>query len=703
MNCSPPHSGRKDESRFWTVDEVARLAAGESESADTADTNPSPPVVDRQAISGTYRGSSATEQLDLRVDLDGDRPLRQVSGDLYTISGGTVTYFGSFVVHSPTVHVTAGVVTASGVANFSFSTSTPVVTVKIPRVVPGTPLAAASVTLSSAAGAAGTMFSCAFVMRAFRVVQWEQDSIQGTTPFDAYDVALLPSGGRARKLSVPAAYAEAGIEIQIAGASNVFTSPVAGATWNDAELHAAMVEHFSLLADSLQWRVWLLVATAHDTPTMRGVMFDQLGRHRQGCAVFDKVVGGSTNEQKRGALRTYVHELGHCFNLVHSWEKSRTLPPHADRLSALSYMNSPEAYPGGPAAFWTAFPFQFDEPELRHLRHGFRDNVIMGGADIKTGAADIDELMVSRPDVDNSGLELRLEGAWPARGRRDLAYRYSFGEPVIVELRLAAFDTRGKAVHEHLHPNYGYVQVIVRQPSGALKLFRPLADRCVATSIITVTPDAPLYTSAYIGYGKDGFTFQQPGFYDIRAIYQAPDGSDVVSNILRVRISNPRSKQDEDLVDLYSGDDQGKLFTFIGSDAPSLASGNRALDVVIERYGKHPLAAYAELVKGMSAKRAFKYIAPEKVVAQRNARLEDAASFLQAAASRQVLDNVTMNKTMREIAKTQAKLGDVESALNTLGSMVCYFEGQKLRPSVLNTIRTQAAEAASSFKQTTLT
>ena len=43
-------------------------------------------------------------------------------------------------------------------------------------------------------------------------------------------------------------------------------------------------------------------------------------------------------------------------------------------------MNYPWRYPqGGPGAFWNAFPFQFDDQELIHIRHAFRDSVIMGG------------------------------------------------------------------------------------------------------------------------------------------------------------------------------------------------------------------------------------------------------------------------------------------------------------------------------------
>jgi hypothetical protein len=62
-----------------------------------------------------------------------------------------------------------------------------------------------------------------------------------------------------------------------------------------------------------------------------GIMFDQLGPQRQGCAVFHQGIGGTTADKLRLQLYTYVHELGHCFNLLHSWQKSLATPPGTNR------------------------------------------------------------------------------------------------------------------------------------------------------------------------------------------------------------------------------------------------------------------------------------------------------------------------------------------------------------------------------------
>ena len=81
------------------------------------------------------------------------------------------------------------------------------------------------------------------------------------------------------------------------GANNVISTAEAGANtaWSDAELHASMIRHFSRWRDLPQWAVWLFHARLHDIgPNLYGIMFDQQGKQRQGCAVFYAGIGGTS-------------------------------------------------------------------------------------------------------------------------------------------------------------------------------------------------------------------------------------------------------------------------------------------------------------------------------------------------------------------------------------------------------------------------
>jgi hypothetical protein len=646
---------------------------------------PIPPLVPiKRRVAGSYRSSGFGYQLEVRVDVDGYHTMKRVSGDFYQVSGATVTYFGSFRVDAPSITITSTQVIAEGVGTFTFSAGAPKVRVTVPRVTIFQRQAPATVQFFTLANAPGNVYLCAFSSGFFRSVLYERDCEAGVVPFSSYDTGELPSGGPARTLTVSQAYSEAGIGLLTSGVWNVIPAPPGG-SWSDAELHAAMVTQFSLWRDIPQWAVWQLAAHAHEMgPGLYGIMFDQQGRQRQGCAVFHQGIGGSTADKLRLQLYTYVHELGHCFNLLHSWQKHFAQPAAPDRPDASSWMNYPWYYPGGAGAFWTAFPFVFDDLELIHLRHAFRNDVIMGGNPFSVGSALESPEMMADPVEDRSGLLLRLEAA----------SSFGLGEPVVVEIQLRAGDVAGKTVHSRLHPNFEAVQIAIRKPSGKIVLYEPILEHCGDPEPVRLEETRPaIYDSAYIGYGKGGSYFDEIGPYQIRALYSALDGSRIVSNVLTLWVRPPVAAPDQAVAELLIGEEQGTLFYLLGSDSDSLAGGNRALDEVLSRHPKHPLAVYVRLVKGMNLARSFKKLTPEKRVIVREAQVEESAKLLgeviDATADGRGVDNITLNETARYLATAQMRSGDEAGARTTLDRMVDILRKQGLKPHVMEHVGEQ--------------
>ena len=646
----------------------AESVAGSSAALPVAPIAPiKPPVVTiaKRPVSGRYRGTLGGFQIELRVDCDRTRPMKRISADFFQVSGGTTTYFGSFVVKAPTVTVSTTTVTLKGLGSFTFSAGAPVVEVTIPRRTIFQSQAAATLKFFTASGTLGSTYTCAFESIYFRTVRIETDRVSDvTTPvFSSYNTASLPSGGSARTLSVVSSYAEAGVEMIPTAGSNVINVSEAGADvkWSNAELHAAMQKHFTLWKDLEQWAVWQLVAQQHEMGTgLYGIMFDQQGKQRQGCAVFHAGIGGTAADKLRLQLYTYVHELGHCFNLLHSWQKQYANPPAPNRPNSLSWMNYPWNYPnGGAAAFWSQFPFQFDNEEVIHLRHAFRNNIIMGGSNFAVGAA-LGRDVMADPIRDASGLSLSISTHQAS---------FALGEPVVLQIALGATDSRGKRVHSWLHPNCGMVKVVIRKPSGEVVAYEPLIDHLVGERESFVSGSDQITDSAYIGYGKDGFYFDQPGHYRIRAAYAALDGSEVMSDIITVRVRYPVTSSEESLADLFMGDDQGTLLYLLGSDDESLRSGNAAFDEVLDKHGKHPMANYVRLIKGINAARNFKQIGVDKQVEVRTARLDESAEMLSAVASSRVLDTVSTRMVLTNLATVQTSAGNEEAASRTLASL----------------------------------
>jgi hypothetical protein len=658
----------------------------------------------KRPVYGRYRSAGTGYQLELRVDVDGLRPLKRVSGDFFEVTGGTTKYFGSFQVNTPTITKTASEIKLEGTGTFTYATNAKLVRVRIPLVKSPTALQPATVTFITPPNTPGATYLCPFASRHFRTITFEQDSVAGTVPFVSYDTGSLPqpAGSADRTLTVSSAYGEAGVELLVGGTPNIVpvsaAGPGAAPTWSDSELHAAMVSHFSKFSNSPRWQVWMLVATSHEGG-YRGIMFDYSDAYqRQGSAVFYNAIKGADVASQRAALRTYVHEIGHAFNLLHSWQKNLADPPQPlgpnGGLGDLSWMNyawkyqPPAPDPGGEAAYWSKFAFQFTDSELAHLRHGLYKNVIMGANAFSKGAAEVDPDLFDDPVSDASGLALEL--------RSKTAFEY--GEPVVVELKLATTDLRGRETHSFLHPKDDLVTIAIRQPSGRTVVYRPLMPRCADEGrTVTLNADKPaVYDSAFIGYGRDGQYFEAPGEYLVRAQYVASDGSRVVSPVVRLRVRSPLSKADERVGELLMGSDQGQLMYLLGSDSSSLNAGNDAFDELLEEHGDHPLAVYPRMLKGVNASRDFKHLTADKELEVRDAKPAESIELLTKVtdvsrpAPAAGVDDITLNLVMRRLARAQARAGELKQADAVLDDMVSVFESRNLKPHILNGIREQA-------------
>jgi hypothetical protein len=558
----------------------------------------------RRRVSGRYRAQNGAVHLELRVDVDGVRPQRKVSGDFFRTSGSSTTHIGSFIVDAPTLTTTPASVRIRGSGSFSFPATAPFVEVTIARVTPLQPPGFAVIRFSNAPGGSGPQYHASFESKFFRTFRLETDRTSDVQPpaFQSYDTGFLASGGPQRTLTVVKAFSEAGIEIIPIGPGRLVDIASAGpnATWSDAELHAAMLDHFSLLQNSSQQAAWLLEALEHENHWL-GIMFDKIGLQRQGCAVFYRSIGGASSDMQRLQLYTYVHELGHCFNILHSWEKSFANPPGINRPDALSWMMYPWKYPLGMDVFWARFPFQFDSGELVHLRHGFRDHVLMGGSPLAAGAALIGPEVMREPATTESGLALEIEGVHPS---------FWLGEPVVVKLALRSATQTTRRVLANIHPNASVTTVVIEQPTGRVIAYKPMFSHLYVGTTQEVGSSNPIECSAYIGYGENGHYFDRPGTYKVRAIYHALDGSNVFSDVATFRVSSPASPIDERMAELMLGEQQGQLLYLKGSDSHHLSIGNDAFRQILDKYPQHAMADYMCFIHGINAARAFKSLDP---------------------------------------------------------------------------------------------
>jgi hypothetical protein len=349
-------------------------------------------------ISGLYKGvvSNTTEsrgkrtELELRVDVDGVQPLNVISGDFYAKDNSTRKYLSSFIFNGiKKIETTTNrILFIANKGKFS-SNSNQFTDIKISISINSHPSEA--VFQATNGSRSRLQCLCKYASQYFRTVYLEHDYEEGVMPLEPYETANLPSPSsyQSYPISITDAFADVGIEIIVVKEKRDSIpppkgTPIAEAVWTNSELQEAMLRHFTLFKDEPQWKLWLLSAKEYVMSNIYGIMIGHKGKKRRGCAVFQNSTGWQSAEEKRFRLFIYVHELGHCFNLPHSWDKPQTELSQADRYATLSWMNLPWRYYSsetsrGGEAFWKSFDFQFSSSELMHLRHGFRNDVIFGG------------------------------------------------------------------------------------------------------------------------------------------------------------------------------------------------------------------------------------------------------------------------------------------------------------------------------------
>jgi hypothetical protein len=655
------------------------------------------PSIARNKISGLYSMTSGSLKLDLRIDIDGNRPMRMISGDYYNINGGTITYFGSFRIDSISLNVDQNMVTIEGIANTSWITSYQRARITIQRTLMSQPRASATIRWLNNQGQEGAVSTCQFVSVYFRRIIHEMDFEEGITPFTNYNTGSLPSGGPERVLSITTSYNEAGIDFPQITGNLISSNETQGDTWSDVELHASMVHHFSLFRELPQWSIWTISCkTYHDLgPRLLGIMFDQQGLERQGCAVFYGRIGGTSTENLRSQLYTHVHELGHCFNLMHSWQKSFADPPVPNRPSSLSWMNYPQNYPASnnqetnARIFWSLFSFQFDDLEIKHLRHAFRNNIILGGNPFTKGAAlhsEQDIHLFDNPIEDHSDLHLQLKSH---------KQFYIQSEPVVLELKLSTKVKYDKLVHTELHPKTGFVSIGILTPGGKFVKYENLIDYLKIPETTILNDNNPaVYDSAYIGYGKDLY-FDQIGEYVIRAIYHTLDGSEVLSNVLIIKVVNPLNKPDQQVANLLLGEEQGQSFYLKGL-SPVLPNASNAFDTILKEYPDNTLAVYVKFIEGLTKGREFKFIEDEKIKVLKKPEPDKSIPLLEQVVEKstknQGLDNISANFVMRKLSQQHLLNKDRKKAQEVMDEMIGFFSKKDLNSNVINTIKTQAKE-----------
>ncbi|HSK97894.1 MAG TPA: hypothetical protein VK891_14825 [Euzebyales bacterium] len=620
---------------------------------------------------------------ELRLDVDGRYPQMVASGALYNLFTVQIHWIANLTKTAPDTYTGTVFYTNGNAAALPYTNVTITVTTSL-----FASQRSATVTFT-AAGHPDRLRTYRWKQSAFHNVELEYDTVSGTTAVTAFDMGShpnRPAGLPSEHLSIETVYRRAGFGVTMSGGDGAVPLADAGADalWTDAEMHDAMQVYWSRFADKPQWSVWTLFASQHApvpsqgiTPTnLGGIMFDDIGpNHRQGTAVFndsfigtappsDPAPGAAVNRIK---FWTAVHELGHTFNLAHSWQKSLGAGwvPLPDEPEARSFMNYPYRVAGGASAFFADFEYRFSDAELLFLRHAPERFVQHGNADWFDDHGFRGANVAPQPDLQ---LEVRVHRT---------VDHHEFLEPVVVELKLTNVSGQSAIVDEALLTRTDDMTVVVKQRGGRAVQWTPYARHCISASPKVLGAGESLYGSLFIAAGLNGWALAEPGVYQVQVALRHDD-YDIVSNPLRVRVAPPRDYTEELLAQEVFTEDVGRTLTFNGSRA--LSGANDTLLEVAERLGDRRIATHAQLALGSPLAGSYKMLVVDGADETAGKRIATMAA--EPIAARQHL--------------SEALLDAPEKAADTLGH-IAYTE-QVAQYGAFLTVQGRPDEAAETLK-----
>jgi hypothetical protein len=593
-------------------------------------------------ISGRYEGemtapNAGRSALDLRIDIDpryrNSPVMNRVSGDFYTVyifswpGGRRFTwrvYRESWIIDVPAVRWSRCQVEITGRVRFWKGTH-PITDATITIPWSHGALGNATVNFVETAGSSYA-YSCHRTSDCFRNMTLEIDVCQSVNAapllptYDTHWHNTRPADLPQRTLTVEEAYREAGVCVTLNPTHTVINDSAPGfATWSPAELHDAMETNFSQFPGGWpKWQMWGLLAGTFDNSGVGGIMFDAAATfggageppERQGFAVFrnhtwfnNLVDGAPANQDQAWAMRhflyTYVHEAGHAFNFLHSWNKGR-----ADSLSWMNYDWRYDSLPGNnPGDFWSAFRMRFDDEELIHMRHGDRASVIMGGDPWASGGHLESPAEAMQMSDDQAPVELLL---------RSKGY-FDFMEPVSIELRLRnKLDDLPMELDTQLSPEFGSTIIYIQRPGGQILEYAPIFCKLATPELRTLQPadtsteGADRYSqNIFLSYGSYGFYFDEPGDYRVRAVYQGAGDMLITSNTLTVRVGRPFTRDEDRMAQDYFTYPVGMSLYLDGSQSPFLEAGMNVLQSVAEQFKDSAVGAKAATTLANSVGRSF--------------------------------------------------------------------------------------------------
>jgi hypothetical protein len=281
---------------------------------------------------------------------------------------------------------------------------------------------------------------------------------------------------------------------------------------------------------------------------------------------------------------------------------------------------------------------------------------------------------------------------------------FQFLEPVFVELRIKKTCDMPLALDTQLDPEFGGVVIYIRRPDGRITEYKPVMCKLAEPSVGELTPEDQGVKgedrhsqNIFLSYGSGGFYFDEPGEYLVRAFYQGLGDALIASNLHRIVIGRPFSREEErDAQDVFSYE-TGVALYLNGSSSSFLETGMDQIRGLADRYKESPVGAHAAFVLARNLARPFYPIKDNARVEARAAEPDEALALTEPAIQQQKRDDTTFtNLVYHELRRTRADLmvamGEKPEAKKELRALARELKKGGVNQPVLDEIRAYAAD-----------